>query len=261
MEAVPREGPASQPTNPTDPYVRRAQTFPGLADEQVERAAEFGVVEAVTRGTALFDRGDRAVDFFIVLEGLVEIYDPSPHGSAVVTTLGESQFTGELELFNDRGSLVGARMATTGRVVRTRRAQFRRMLVAEPDIAEIIMRALILRRIGLLEHEQGASLVIGARTSGDTLRIHRFLDRNGYPLRALDPQRSQEAREAMAAHGLVADDLPAVVTASARVLRNPTNRELATAVGLVEELDPETLIDCSLSRRKCPCSISPWTFP
>jgi len=234
------------PINPADPYERRAQTFPRLTDEQVERAAEFGVVQALTRGTVLFDRGDRTVDFFIVVEGTIEIYEPSPSGPTVFTTLGKNQFTGELDLFSDRENLVGGRMATTGSVIRTRRAQFRRLLVAEPDIAEIVMRAFILRRVGILEHEQAASTVIGSRTSGDTLRIYRFLDRNGYPVRLLDPDISQEARDTLAARTLGDDDLPVVLTAYAQVLKNPSNRELAVAVGLVERIDPDAVFDVAV---------------
>ena len=239
------EGAPAAPVNPSDPYERRAQTFPRLTDEQVERAAEFGVVQALPKGTVLFDRGDRTVDFFIVLEGTIEIYEPSPSGPIVFTTLGTNQFTGELDLFNDRENLVGGRMGATGRLIRTRRAQFRRLLAAEPDVAEIIMRAFILRRVGLLEHEQAASILIGSRTSGDTLRIHRFLDRNGYPVRML-ADGAQEARDTLAAHGLGADDLPVVITAYSQVLKNPSNRELAVAVGLVERLDPDAVFDVAV---------------
>jgi len=239
------------PVDPSDPYQRREQTFPRLSDDQVERAAEFGVVQAMTKGTTLFDRGDRTVDFFIVLEGTVEIYEPSPSGQNVFTTLGKHQFTGELDLFNDRENLVGGRMATTGSVIRTRRAQFRRLLVAEPDIAEIIIRAFILRRVGLLDHEQAASTLIGSLRSADTLRIRRFLERNGYPVRTLDPDSSKEAEtraahETLAARGLGSDDLPVVVTAYGQVLKNPTNRATAAAVGLVEQLDPEAVFDVAI---------------
>src|SRR4051812_40972726 len=100
------EAAPAPPVNPADPYERRAQTFPRLTDEQVERASEFGVVQALPRGTVLFDRGDRTVDFFIVVEGTIEIYEPSPSGPAVFTTLGKNQFTGELDLFSDRENLV-----------------------------------------------------------------------------------------------------------------------------------------------------------
>ena len=240
------QGVPAAPVNPADPYERPAQTFPRLTDEQIERAAEFGVVQALPKGTVLFDRGDRTVDFFIVLEGSIEMYEPSPSGPNVFTTLSKNQFTGELDLFNDRENLVGGRMGATGRVIRTRRAQFRRLLAAEPDVAEIIMRAFILRRVGMLEHEQAASILVGPRTSGDTLRIHRFLDRNGYPVRMLDADGAQEARDMLAAHGLGADDLPVVITAYSQVLKNPSNRELAVAVGLVERLDPDAVFDVAV---------------
>jgi thioredoxin reductase (NADPH) len=108
------------------------------------------------------------------------------------------------------------------------------------------MRAFILRRVGILEHEQAASTVIGSRTSGDTLRIYRFLDRNGYPVRLLDPDISQEARDTLAARTLGDDDLPVVLTAYAQVLKNPSNRELAVAVGLVERIDPDAVFDVAV---------------
>ncbi|MFL5021644.1 MAG: hypothetical protein ACJ8DW_05230, partial [Microvirga sp.] len=59
--------------DPSDPYRRAAQTFPALSDEQVARAAAFGKVEEWPAGTILFERGDRVVDFFVVLSGTIEI--------------------------------------------------------------------------------------------------------------------------------------------------------------------------------------------
>jgi thioredoxin reductase (NADPH) len=64
----------------SDPYARSAETFPRLTDEQVARVAAFGVVEELPRGTVLFERDDRGVDFFLVLEGHIEIYEPGPEG-------------------------------------------------------------------------------------------------------------------------------------------------------------------------------------
>jgi len=237
---------APVPVDPSDPYERKAQTFPQLTDDQVERASRFGAVQAVTKGTALFERGERGADFFIVVEGTIEIYEHSATGQTVFMTLGKNQFTGELDLFNERENLVGGRMATTGQVIRTRRAQFRRLLTAEPDIGEIIMRAFILRRVGLLGHEQGASTLYGPHGSADTLRIQRFLRRNGYPVHVRDTEKSPEAIEEAKSHGLGLDDLPGVVTSRSRVLKNPSNRELAAAVGLIERLDPEAVYDVAV---------------
>ena len=164
----------------------------------------------------------------------------------MIVTHTEREFTGDLDLFNDRRVLVSARMGATGQVLRIRRPSFRRLLAAEPDIAEIIMRAFILRRVGLMEHEQAATILIGARTSGDVLRLYRFLDHNGYPVRIVDPDASDEGRALLAAHRLVGDDLPAAVLGYSRVLKRPSNRELAVAIGLSETLDPELVFDVAI---------------
>ena len=238
--------------NPADPYLREAQTFPRLTGEQVAHVAAFGAVEDLAPGTTLFRRGDRTVDFFLVLSGRIEIYEDGPSGvPSMFTVHAERQFTGELDLFNDREILVGGRIgAEGGRVARLSRAQFRRMLAAEPDIAETIMRAFILRRIGFIEHGQGGVTVIASRHHGvgDGLRIRRFLDRNGYPVRVLDAEEEGggEGAATLAALGLRTDDLPVVLCGPGRVLRNPGNRALAECLGLAEPLDPEAAFDVAV---------------
>jgi thioredoxin reductase (NADPH) len=238
-------------SNPSDPYERQAQTFPRLSDEQVARAKAFGCVEDLPKGTVLFSRGDRTVDFFLVLEGDIEIYDTGPDGAPnVITVHGPSQFTGELDLFNDRDILVSGRMGTDGRVARMSRPQFRRLLAAEPDIAETIMRAFILRRVGLMQHAQGAVTLVASRSrhAGDGLRVQRFLSRNGYPLRVLDLEHDGAAARAVldANGGLGADDLPVVVCGPNRVLRNPTNAELADCLGISEPIEPGAVFDVAV---------------
>ena len=74
------------------------------------------------------------------------------------------------------------------------RADFRRLVIAEPDIGEIVMRAFILRRVGLIRHAQGGVVLIGPAHGADTLRLQRFLTRNGYPHRLLDTELDPDAR-------------------------------------------------------------------
>ena len=236
--------------NPSDPYERQAQTFPRLTDEQVSRAKAFGRVEELPKGTVLFSRGDRTVDFFLMLEGSVEIYEDGPDGEPnVITVHGKHQFTGELDLFNDRDILVGGRMGEDGRVVRMNRPQFRRLLTAEPDIAETIMRAFILRRVGLMQHAQGAVTLVASRYHGvgGGLRVQRFLSRNGYPLRVLDLENDgAAARAVLDANGYGADDLPVVVCGPGRAMRNPSNAQLASCLGIMEDIEPDAVFDVAV---------------
>jgi CRP-like cAMP-binding protein len=96
--------------DPTDPYARKAQTFPRLSEEMAARVVAYGTEERLPKGTFVFERGERSVDFFFVLEGDIEIFDFDEDGRPhVLTVHGERQFTGELDLFNDRQILVSGR--------------------------------------------------------------------------------------------------------------------------------------------------------
>jgi thioredoxin reductase (NADPH) len=226
-------------TDPSDPYARTAQTFPKLSEEMAARIARYGTEERLAAGTHVFTRGERSVDFFFVIDGSIEIFDLDDDGKPNVFHVhGTRQFTGELDLFNNREILVSGRAGTDSRAIRVKRADFRRLVSAEPDIGEIIMRAFILRRVGLISRGQGGVVLIGPGHSGDMLRLQRFLRRNGYPHRLLDTELDPDADGFLDCFELTAQDLPVVITPDHRVLRNPATARLADDLGLTEHLDP-----------------------
>ncbi|WP_244476867.1 FAD-dependent oxidoreductase [Methylobacterium sp. Leaf117] len=226
---------------------RSAQTFPHLIAEMAQRVAAYGTEEILAAGTLLFSRGQRSVDFFLVLSGQVDMFETDHAGAATVFTVHTArQFTGELDLLNDREILVSGRAAVETRVVRIPRSDFRRLVTAEPDIGEIIMRAFILRRVGLIRHGRGGVVLIGLGHHRETLRLERFLVRNAYPHRILDIALDPEARHALQGFGLTAADLPVVIAPGEAVLRNPSNAALADALGLTEALDPGRIYDVAV---------------
>lgn len=228
----------------SDPYNRESQTFPLLTPEQAARVAAFGVEETVPDGAFLFRRGERSVDFFLVLDGAVEITEPKPDGAAhVIHVHRASQFTGEIDLFNDREILVDGRAGAPTRVVRVPRAEFRHLITAESDIGEIIMRAFILRRVGLIQHTQGGAVLVGGQRHPDTLRIERFLSRNGYPHRTMDSDADPDAASFLEGWGVRPEDLPVVVLGGGQVLNNPPTPALADMLGLTEAIEPGHVFD------------------
>ncbi len=234
-------------SDPTDPYNREAQIFPRLSPEMAARIAAFGKEELLAKGTPVFERGDRSVDFFLVLEGNIEIFDLDANGKPNIFTVhSERQFTGELDLFNDRQILVSGRAGMDSRVVRIKRADFRRLVTSEPDIGEVVMRAFILRRIGLIRHIQGGVVLIGPGHGGDTLRLQRFLTRNGYPHRLLDTEVDAYAGGFLECFSISTDQLPVVVSSYERVLRNPSTAVLADELGLTETIDPTHIYDIAV---------------
>lgn len=236
-----------RPLDPTDPYVRTAQTFPVLTEEQIQRAKLLGQEDTLPKGTILFERGQRSVDFFIVLKGNIEIYEHRRDGLNVFTVHGEHQFTGEIDLFNSRQILVGGRMGEDGSVLRFDRQQFRKLIAAEPDIGEVVMRAFILRRMGLISHQQASITLIATKDSADKLRIERFLRRNGYPLEVINYGTDSQETAFLNDVDINIESLPAVyIHLGEQLLYNPSNLELAEQLGLVETLPPDHIYDVAI---------------
>ncbi|MDQ1552018.1 MAG: thioredoxin reductase [Actinomycetota bacterium] len=113
--------PTGEALNPSAPDAGDTEAFPQLGPDQVERLIAFGVVQQLPRGTVLFECGDRRVDFFLVLDGFVEVYLSRGNAQHVMYVHGRHQFTGELNIFNARAVLVGGRMrAQAGSAARGR---------------------------------------------------------------------------------------------------------------------------------------------
>ena len=109
----------------------------------------------------------------------------------------------------------------------------RSLLVAEADLGERIMRALILRRVSLLKSSAGGPVLIGAATSGDVIRLQDFLSRNSYPYHLLDPATDHEASDLVAHCAAFAGKLPLVVCPNGATLSNPSETALAVQLGMI----------------------------
>jgi thioredoxin reductase (NADPH) len=116
------------------------------------------------------------------------------------------------------------------------------MLVAEAELGERIMRALILRRVGLIEAGAGP-VIIGPENDADVLRLVNFLRRNGHPYQRLDPLDDSCARTLIERFHVAPEELPIVLCPAGQLLRNPTEDALARCIGLLKSLDPDRLYD------------------
>jgi thioredoxin reductase (NADPH) len=104
------------------------------------------------------------------------------------------------------------------------------------------MRALILRRVGLIESGAGP-VVIGSEADADVLRLTNFLRRNGHPYRSLDPANDSSAEVLIEQFKVEPEELPIVLCPSGKLLRNPSEDQLARCVGLVGPIDANKLYD------------------
>src|SRR5262249_42205523 len=103
------------------------------------------------------------------------------------------------------------------------------------ELGEQIMRALVLRRVALIELGEGGPLMIGPAASRDMVRLENFLRRNGHPHRMLDPAVDSGAADVVAKISPGPSELPLVICPNGDVLRNPSESELAHALGLLRD--------------------------
>jgi len=237
----------AKPIDPTDPWLRQAQTFPVLSFEMIERAKAYGLEEKVTEDTIVFERGQRTIDFFLVLEGEIELFiDDVRRGRRLVFTYHPGQFSGEQNIFTKRPMLLTGLAKAASRLLRITNRDFHSFITGEPDIGETIIRSYILRRAGFVRHSEGGVLLIGDRHHGDVLRIQRFLTRNLYPVAVVDPAIEPTALPLMQKLAVTPDMLPVVVTPDRKVWLRPSNAELADLVGINEPPEADTIYDVAV---------------
>lgn len=233
--------------DPTDPWLREAQTFPVLSEDMITRISAYGTELPIMGDTFLFERGMRNIDFFIILEGEVQILADSVRtGRSCLFVYHAGQFSGEQNTFNDRMMLLSGLAKTGSRVLRVLHKDVRPLMVAEPDIAEVIMRAFILRRTGFVRHAQGGVLLMGHQNHNGFLRIQSFLTRNLYPVEIMDVGVDPGSAHLMDKLGIDEADLPVVVAPDHQVLKNPANRELADHLGMSEPPEAGVIYDVAV---------------
>jgi thioredoxin reductase (NADPH) len=233
---------APQPTIET----RRAQMFPVLEHAELERVRRFGEVRAFAAGEALAKVGERGHGLIIVLAGKVQITqrDQSDRRTHIVTH-GPGEFTGELAQLSGRPALVDAYAQGSVEALIIPPDRLRALLVAEAELGERIMRAMILRRVGLLETGAGP-VIVGRAGNGDVLRLEGFLRRNGHPRQQLDPEVDPDAKALLERFHVDRAELPIVICPGGQMLRNPSETELARCIGLVRPIDPDRLYDVAV---------------
>jgi thioredoxin reductase (NADPH) len=223
---------------------RGAQMFPTLSDAEVARLSRFGTAGSYPAGAALALVGEAGHGLTVLLSGEVEISQHDPSGARTpIVTHGPGSFMGELAQLSGQPSLVDAYALTPVEAVIIPPERLRALLIAEAELGERIMRALILRRVGLIETGGGGPVIVGRDGDGDVLRLVNFLSRNGHPHQRLDPNADSCARTLIDKFSVEPEELPIVLCPGGQLLRNPTESALARCLGLVGPIDPDRLFD------------------
>jgi thioredoxin reductase (NADPH) len=215
-------------------FPRHEQTFPALTPAEIDRMRRFGELRSYSDGELLFETGKPGPGMFVLLSGHVAMTERDGLGHVTpIIDQGPGQFLAELGQLSGRNALVDGHAEGDVETLLIRPDRLRALLVAEAGLGERIMRALILRRVNLIQGGIGGPVLVGPSNSTSVARLQSFLTRNGYPHHLLDPATDHDAAEMIARYSPSPEDWPLVVTIDGTVLRSPSENELARALGMI----------------------------
>jgi thioredoxin reductase (NADPH) len=216
---------------------RIEQIFPTLTPAQIRRVAAHGNMRAMQHGEVLYEQGDRAASFFVVVSGELEVIRPSGAVETLVTVHGSGQFTGEVGTLSGRRTLFRVHATKPSTVIELDRQHMLALMQSDAELGEILTRAFILRRVELVAAGVGDVVLIGSTHSADTLRIKEFLMRNGHPYSYIDLDRDPDVQNLLDSFHLAASEIPVVICRGKVVLRNPSKQQIADCLGFNESID------------------------
>lgn len=217
---------------------RREQMFPKLAAAQLARVRTHCTPRDVATGDVLLEVGERPHCIFVVQSGRVEVAAASSDiraencEYALINVLVAGDFSGEMGTLSGAPALVRLRVAEAGTVLEMSLDELRRVVQNDAQLSELMMRAFILRRVGMLEAGHSEITVLGSSRAGDALRIREFLTRNAMPFVDIDIDSDPHADALLDRFHLGPQDLPVVICGAGEVFKNPDNRSLADCLGI-----------------------------
>jgi len=226
---------------------RRAQMFPRLEPGEIDRLRRFGQVIHAEAGAALATSGVPSPGLFVILAGRVAISRRDAHNdSQPIVEHAAGQFIGEIAQLSGRPSLVDVTAISDVEALLIAPERLRAVLVAEAELGERIMRALILRRVSLIETGAGGPIIVGRAADSEVIRLSGFLARNGHPYQHLDPDAVECANVLIQRFEVDDSELPIVLCPDGTLLRQPTNYQLGRCIGLVGPIDSDRIYDVAV---------------
>ncbi len=214
----------------------RGEAFPVLTAEHISRIRPLSKVRNVKAGEILFEPGDNEIPFFVLLSGAMEIVQPDRQGERLIVNHDAGEFTGEMTMISGRRGLVRGRVTAAGEFLEMSSADLRNLVARDGELSEIFMRAFILRRVALINHNLGNAILLGSLHSAQTLRLREFLTRNGHPFTYVDLDTDKTSQELLDHFQIKVEEIPVVICNNRTVLRNPSIKELARCLGMNENI-------------------------
>ncbi|MFF4127930.1 cyclic nucleotide-binding domain-containing protein [Microbispora rosea] len=205
--------------------------YPRLSDVRMRTLAAHGERRPAHRDDVLFAEGDPCAAFFVVLSGKVATVKGYGADDHVIRVHGAGRFLGELNVLTGQASFITAVEAEDGEVLAVPVDELRRLVAGDEILGDLVLRAYLIRRSMLIGLGAGFR-IMGSRYSPACRRLREFAARNRLPHQWIDLEQDAEVERFLRRTDVTPAETPVVIWRGELVLRNPTNAELARAIGL-----------------------------
>jgi len=209
----------------------RSTRAPTLREDQIEILRRYGETRKTKVGEVLFRAGDPFNDFIVVLEGEVEMVDDFAGEARTIGVFLAGRFLGELNMLTGQALYLSAVVREGGEVLAIPRERLKEVVTEEANLSDIILKAFLARRSYLMRTGVGLR-IIGSRHSSDATRLREFAARNRLPHVWIELEEDPRAGALLERFGANRSETPVAIWQGEDVLKNPTNAELARAIGL-----------------------------
>ena len=221
----------------------RSVAFPKLDESQLAALDRCPLTKLAQYrdGEKLFKAGDRDFKFYVIKSGKVEIGDESGDSPRTIAVQGPGEFTGDVAQLTGGPAIVNAIARGDCEVYEVSPEALRKLINDHPDLGDIIVQTFIARRQLLSESGEFVGVrVIGSRYSRDTFRVREFLAKNRVLFTWFDLEADSRVKELLKRFGVSQNDTPVVTWGNKLILRNPSDHELADALGIRRPLQQTT---------------------
>lgn len=211
--------------------------FPRFTDGEITALSTHAEKRRYADGELLIAAGESGYPFYVTLQGGIEIVEDSSGQRKTVVVHRRGEFSGDVDMLSGRPAVISALAQGETEALALTPACLRKLVKQSPELSDRIMQAFLTRRQLLVESNFVGVRVIGSRYSPDTLRIREFLAKNSQPFTWTDLETDAEAGVLLRSFDVCPEETPVVACDRRSVLRNPTNEELATCLGIKRPIE------------------------
>ena len=220
--------------------LREMQRIP-LAPSHVAALRAAGTIEQYPAGAFLVQPGDPVDHFVYVEDGEIEVVNPFTNERHLPSTLGPTQFMGEISFLNGGSWSMPMRAVRDTRVIRVPREAMLTLMSQIPEMSDIVITVLSARRRRQLEEHDATLVLIGEDADRNVRRIAEFASRNKIPYTSLEIGSAEAGTTARSC--AIPTDRPAVIFGRDTVLTDPTPDKVARLLGLNRDLLDDEAFD------------------